>query len=1133
MNSSELQLVEQTLKGLLTPDNAARASAEQQLGQLMSNKIGLVLCCSQLLTSVTDLNTLSYAAVIIKKVIKPGTDEEVSQVWKDATPEMKEKIKSNTMAALSSCKNKPLLKKIADVATYLIENIYGNNEKWDDALKYIINGFTVELTPETSLGVEIAVYILSKVFNTIQRDIESGIDTFVNGFNKFFKVKSLELKTNSTEAVCEILTGYLSKKNKKKFKEFIFYILQTILRCLEENDLNNLKISLFALSDLASTEASMLKKSFSDIFILMGKIYEKNDLDEDAIKNVSFEVLLSIIDKYPEVISKDKEKLSALINALFKYGMQIEDTIDEDWLTPKSTSISEESFIPEEKLDEALSLLDRLILAVGPANCLELTSSTVMELLNHSNEHWKYQYIAFMSIGKIIEYVEDINSIEKVIGIILSQVNNENPKIRFACLYCIYQLTDRYGDSFLDLYHKTVLPTINELFKKETVLRVLIQLCDTLQTILEKAPKSIVNENIQNFLDSVFLIFIKSEKECPAILREGIIDVLGELISATEDKFAPFSEKCFDILFQYLTVIIKSNDKNTNLFGELIDVITRVGKYCPEKLAKNSLDIAQSLILFQNNISNFKGNVGEFFESAWEKILPVIKTDHKDIIPTIIQSALKVITNPPEMAISSNPEKKFDVQAFIGDVDLGEKKVTLEKEKITFNTSETEEYTIFLEIFNLFLTELKDSALPYIDVVEQEAKRVLSYPNSDIRVEASRVFPNLIEVVKISADNSKVVLKLKEYLTVLVTAAKNDKENIVVSGMLDSINDLLKDQPKLLNEVELQQLFNELFQIFDKTEASRLSLLKEEKQKQKEIDEHANNPKDEEEDDDSTEMENLQNIKDEIDEIENVVTSFTDVVGAIFKSHKELSLPIIKKMLTEVLPKYLNDTSSNFEKKMGLFILDDMVEFLGQQLLSEVWASIVKIYLPFIESPICELRQAASYGLGQFVEHTKENYEPYANDIYNALQRGLLVPGDGADEDEYLSAQDNIVTAIGKMIKFQGKCYNISQLVPQWLSHLPILNDTVESPGMHDLLCDIIMTNPSVVFGANNENVSKVIRVLCKIAESSKLSNKDIDKKIEKILLEMKGNDTFKPFIEKAKSEAKKNVRVKIEKYFA
>ena len=129
-----------------------------------------------------------------------------------------------------------------------------------------------------------------------------------------------------------------------------------------------------------------------------------------------------------------------------------------------------------------------------------------------------------------------------------------------------------------------------------------------------------------------------------------------------------------------------------------------MGKYCPEKLANNSLDIAQSLILFQNNISNFKGNVGEFFESAWEKILPVIKTDHKDIIPTIIQSALKVITNPPEMAISSNPEKKFDVQAFIGDVDLGEKKVTLEKEKITFNTSETEEYTIFVEIFNLILT---------------------------------------------------------------------------------------------------------------------------------------------------------------------------------------------------------------------------------------------------------------------------------------------------------------------------------------------------------------------------------------------------------------------------------------------
>jgi len=57
------------------------------------------------------------------------------------------------------------------------------------------------------------------------------------------------MQTNSVEAICEILAGHLSKENTKKFKDLIFNILQTVLKCFESNDCDNLKISLFALSD--------------------------------------------------------------------------------------------------------------------------------------------------------------------------------------------------------------------------------------------------------------------------------------------------------------------------------------------------------------------------------------------------------------------------------------------------------------------------------------------------------------------------------------------------------------------------------------------------------------------------------------------------------------------------------------------------------------------------------------------------------------------------------------------------------------------------------------------------------------------------------------------------------------------
>ena len=69
----------------------------------------------------------------------------------------------------------------------------------------------------------------------------------------------------------------------------------------------------------------MFKKQFNDIYILIGKIVENKNLDEENLHSVAFEILFSIIEKYPKLISSDEEKLSNLITGIFKYGMEFDD----------------------------------------------------------------------------------------------------------------------------------------------------------------------------------------------------------------------------------------------------------------------------------------------------------------------------------------------------------------------------------------------------------------------------------------------------------------------------------------------------------------------------------------------------------------------------------------------------------------------------------------------------------------------------------------------------------------------------------------------------------------------------------------------------------------------------------------
>ena len=366
-------------------------------------------------------------------------------------------------------------------------------------------------------------------------------------------------------------------------------------------------------------------------------------------------------------------------------------------------------------------------------------------------------------------------------------------------------------------------------------------------------------------------------------------------------------------------------------------------------------------------------------------------------------------------------------------------------------------------------------------------------------------------------------------MSILVSAAETETENEVVSFSLNSVEHCITGHDKTLSQEEINQLFYKLFAIFDKVEKNRINLNKEKGDKELEIKEKHSKPIDEGIDDNYEEENTLYNIQERIKGAEDIITSFSNAIGSLFKTHKEFSMEIAQKMITDVLPTYFNEKASNFEKKVGLFIMDDMVEFLGQELLGQIWLDISKTLMAYVDNPSCGIRQAASYGLGEFIKQTNNDYKNYAEQILEVLYKGLQVNNGWFNK----VAQDNIVTAIGKLIKFRGKEYsNLKEIIQKWLNYLPIKEDISESPGQHDLLCDIVMQSPDMIFGENNSNVPKIIRILCEVYDS-KYSNKEVDEKIKKIIEGIKQNSALMEQISIAKKNASKNVKSRIEKYFS
>ena len=144
------------------------------------------------------------------------------------------------------------------------------------------------------------------------------------------------------------------------------------------------------------------------------------------------------------------------------------------------------------------------------------------------------------------------------------------------------------------------------------------------------------------------------------------------------------------------------------------------------------------------------------------------------------------------MSILSNQIEQIDVQAF-----FSEEKEKREKEKVDLKNSETEEFEIFIEILNLFLSECPES-MYLTENIYQIVIKLLSYPNNDIKSEISKVFSNSINILfKINVDKNVLDSTSKRYISNIVERLITQNDLIV--SYVDTIKDVINATKLFLN----------------------------------------------------------------------------------------------------------------------------------------------------------------------------------------------------------------------------------------------------------------------------------------------------------------------------------------------
>lgn len=108
-----------------------------------------------------------------------------------------------------------------------------------------------------------------------------------------------------------------------------------------------------------------------------------------------------------------------------------------------------------------------------------------------------------------------------------------------------------------------------------------------------------------------------------------------------------------------------------------------------------------------------------------------------------------------------------------------------------------------------------------------------------------------------------------------------------------------------------------------------------------------------------------------------------------------MNVNLVKYIIVNIFPKVFNsEGQSQNISKFGMFLIDDMIDFLGLEIVGEeIWLNFHPVFMQFCLNSHCVVRQASSYGLGIYAEKTPpERFKPLIEKSLQVLVTALQIP---------------------------------------------------------------------------------------------------------------------------------------------
>jgi len=1104
-NLPTIQQFESILRNILSSDNDTRNQAEKNF---QASKQYPEYCIESLIKIIkfsTDISVKSLACILLRKCIVV-TKESLYAKLNDTT---KQQLKKELLGIMFNEKNEQISKKLGYAICGLASGlILPESNDFPELVPTLLKWST----KEAPLNLKISALRMFANLSTHLQESGFGDDLVKNLFtilSESLKDKNPSLRYEGFLALTAIIM-VLTKKNVKEFSKLIPLQLQCIGACLNEKDYKNASDLLQSLIEIGMIKPKYFKEGLRAVMSALFKICKSTNVPLN-VKHLAIENMNTLIEGIPSII---RDSLPDLIDNMFPLCLNLMLNIkhEKSWETEETNEDLVENELTN--YDVGLESLDRLSIALGGSLIQPVAFKYVPIFLNNK-EDWRYRHAGIMCISQTAEgCVEQYQKhLEKLIDFCLILTKDEHPRVRYAAIHCLAQLSTDFVHTLQDKYHSKVVPSLI-LGMQDSTPKVQAHSATAMINFLDETDVKNITPYLDNTMNCLLGLLHKSKR----FVQVQSLSAISAVAECTKGLFV----KYYDSVMKYLKVILKEATGNENrlLRARAIECVSLIGVSVGvdvfKKDAKYILDLFSHLQ--QQPMKSDDPCVNALLQ-GWSRLAKILGESFIPYLDFVMKPLLAQASLKPQVVVTDADEGQESKEDGMESVTILIK--GLGEKRISIKTSILEEKSLACNMLLSYVGTLKDGFYKYAATVTQLMVPLLKFAYLDeIRETAGSIMPELLECVKLSVEKGKVsndeqpVKKMFDFIfDTHIDAIKIETELktalILTQGLHDSIklcgtNCLTSQQLEKVSVVLGQTILNSIM-------------------KKKECNEVLKKVDNEEEETLEVEYleEEIHELRETVQMHDDFIAVLTEVVGVLLKTHDYL--PFLGKHLWTIYHQMLNPDLSDQDNRIALCLICDIIENTKNHPTQIFNEKIFNTIMTYAKHDNPDVRQAGVYALGAGAQF-------FSPTLFGKISKSAImilinaINGKDAGEERMMAAKCNAVSGLFKVLKYQANNIDVDQLLNIWFNALPVGGDIVEARIVHNHLVKLIQANNKIILGDRNSNLPKILSIFSNILFSDLIdeaTQKEVFvllKKIKDALTQNVFNQTIQQLPEKQRN---------------